>query len=416
MRVKELAAPPADEAHSSVVGGSTAKLRRLCNASLVEERKVAKDPSSIFADTGSALHHVVEHAIIDGLGNKQLLRDWSGVVVREEGMAHDIEVTPDLLTAKAIPALEFFDQLVPLDAVVHIEKKMAFKLKKDLVNTPAYEMPDINGAFGTGDILFHTPTRAGGLDWKFGDFVSVTAEDNDQARFYLCCAIMNGLLPVRKEYEFWIFQPAAGRDPSEFATKGTYTFDDLVHFANDLADAVTGKPVHVTGPHCTHCKGKLVCPAYRELMTTAIKTDVEGLDARRLAEWLDLIPSIKAWCADVASAALRNAQAGKDVPGYELKVAEGDRAWKDERAAWAALGRLDVPAEVRTIKKVISAPQAMDWMKKNGTPAKDMERFAKRHIVRPPTGEKLVKVKDDKKAMGGAISRVAKALEARGLA
>jgi hypothetical protein len=415
MRVKEAALPEQDGEHSTLVGGSTAKLRRLCNASIQEERKVAKEPSSIFADTGSALHHVMEHATKAGTSNKNVLRDWSGVVVREKGMAHDIDLTADLLAAKVLPALDFFYATVPEDAVVYLEKKMPFVWDKR-AGKDAMAFPDIEGGFGTGDTLFWTDKRAGGIDWKFGDFVAVTAEDNDQARFYLCCAIMNGLLPVRDSYEFWIFQPAAGRDPSEFASVGYYSFDDLLHFAEDLHDAVYGKPVHVTGAHCSTCKGKLVCPAYRDLLTTAVKTDVEGVDARTLAQWLDLIPSIKAWCSQVSSAALRNAQAGKDIPGYELAVAEGDRTWKDERAAWAALGRLDVPADVRTIKKTISAPQAMDWLKKNGTPEKDMERFAKRHIVRPPTGEKLVKVKDKTKAMGGAISRVAKALEARGLA
>lgn len=400
--------------HSTLVGGSTAKLRRLCNASIQEERKLAKGEASIFADTGSALHHVVEHATKNGTSNKNVLRDWSGVVIREKGMAHDIDMTADLLKAKALPALDFFYDTIPEDAVVHIEKKMAFvwdrKAGKD-----AGAFPDIHGGFGTGDVLFYTDTRAGGIDYKFGDFVAVTAEDNDQARFYLCCAIMNGLLPVRDEYEFWIFQPAAGRDPSQYASVGHYTFDDLLAFAEDLHDAVFGPPRHVTGSHCATCNGRLVCPAFKELLTTAVRTDVPGIDARQLAEWLELIPALKKWCGDVTAAALRNAQAGKDIPGYELATAEGDRQWKDDQAAWAALGRLGVPADVRTVKKTISAPQAVDWLTKNGTPAKDIERFSRRHIVRPPTGEKLVKVKDPMKATGGAIQRAAKALEARGL-
>jgi hypothetical protein len=411
MRVatKTLPTTPPAEAHSSVVGGSTAKLRRLCNASRIEEKKVPRE-TSIYADTGTALHHVMETALTENLSNKKVLAQFSGAVLRIDDMEHDVTITPELLNDKVLPALAWFDETIPETAVVYYERKVTF----DPEQAPATGLPRIEGAHGTADIIFSCldTNRHGIADWKFGDFRSVSAEDNDQLRFYLCGAILSGYLPIVDEYEAWIFQPAASAQPCDYASKGVYTLGDLTAFAHDLADAIAAEPKHNPGPHCKDCKGRIVCQAYKQMLTCAVQSDVEGMTTHALAEALRMVGSVEAWAKQVKLIALRNAQAGLDIPGFTLTPTEGNRTWKDEQAAWGALGRLGLAADVRTVKATISPAQAEKKLKEIGTPAKDMERFLNRHVVRPSNGEKLVPAEPGKDV--GALTRLAKAMEARG--
>lgn len=408
------------EAHSTVVGGSTAKIRRICNASRVEEQK-AKRHTSVWADRGTALHHVVETAINEDLSNVQVLRQFDGVVILQDDMVHPIDLTADLLNQKALPALNYFDTIVPHDARVWVEKKVGWYFPDKMLPRDADYLVEtgfeiVKGAFGTADITFDDEDsgRAGVIDWKFGDGILVSAEDNDQMRFYLVGAIMQGLLPVQDEYEAHIFQPADSYEPEQFGSKATYKLDDLVRFARDLADAIHGPVVYNPGDHCAKCNGKLTCKAYQQMLTLAVETDVPGMSAKQLATSLKMLPAIEAWVKDVKAAALRNAQQGVEIPGYALVPAEGNSAWKDERAAWTALGRLGVAADVRTVKKTISPTQALKQLKEIGTEEKQVERFKKTHIFRPDNGEKLVEAKGTEEAKS-AIKRLATAMKARGL-
>lgn len=394
----------AANAHSSLVGGSTASLRRKCNKSIDEERNAPAEGWNQYAAAGTALHEVVAEAINKNLPNADVVRDFDGVVI--EG----VQLDKGLLQRKAVAALDFFDQTVPSDAVFHIEKKMAFKAN----STAQRFIPDINGAFGTGDVLFYTADRAGGIDWKFGDNQPVSAVDNDQARFYLCCAILEGLLPVRERYEFHIFQPAAKVTPDEYASEGVYTLEDLIMFAEDLLDAVTARRTHTTGEHCKWCKGRLSCGPYKDMLTTAVQTDIAGLDVHELARWKGMREGVNSFFDMVDAACLRNAQAGLEIPGYELGPSLGDRAWKEEQAAFGALGRMGLAADVRQVKKVISPTQALLQLKAIGTPDKEIEKFERRHVHRPDNGERLKKVAAGQVSKG-AINRLGAALKARGI-
>lgn len=397
-----------DGAHSSVVGGSTAKLRRKCPKSIDEERHYPRE-TSIFADTGTALHKVMEEALRDCLTFPEVLANYDGVVIRESEMQFDVDLTADLLHAKIKPALEYFDEQVPITARHWLERKM---------HLTAY----IPEGKGTGDVVFDDTKhsgRAGVLDWKFGDGWIVEAEDNDQGRFYICAAILSGYLPDNlPEYEFHIFQPAAKLEPHQYGKKAVYKADDLWDFLDDLTDAIdlwrSGNAKHNPGDHCAMCKGKLGCPAYRQLLTTAVATDIPSMTTADLAKHLDTVPGILSWVKDLQAAAFRNAQAGLTVPGWTLEPALGNHTWKDEKSAANALGRLGLSDKERTKKSVISAPQALEALRKLGVPEREFERFKQRHVHRLNNGERLVRAKPGA-ATGGALERLGNALSARGL-
>ena len=360
--------------HSTVVGGSTAALRRICNASIEQSQGVPVEGWNIYAATGTALHSITETAIRENMDREELSRQFKGIEMES------VRITEDMLRDKVWPALGFFDDTVPIGAYCDQERKIHFEGLME-------------GAFGTADVIFDDEKsgRCGIIDWKFGDNHLVNAEENDQMRFYLAAAIHCSYLPIVERYEAWIFQPSAKLSPDRYASVGYYTYEDLQFFVQDLKNAVDGERVYVTGEHCRWCKGKVDCRAYHTMLSGDVTTDLAGLGANELARRLNELPAIEAYVKELRTAALRNAQAGVQIPGWGLETSYGNRAWKDEDAAWASLGRMGVPLADRTVKKCISPAQAEKRLKAIQAPDKKVARFFKTHIERNENGEKLVR-------------------------
>lgn len=400
---------PESGAHSSVVGGSTAKIRLKCSMSRVQEAKVPKE-TSIYADRGTALHHIVEWSLRNDKSDAEVAQEWLGSAVKHGDMAFTIDITAPLLEGKVFPALAFVDEL-PEDAVIYTERKVSFRANKASV-LESFE--EIEGAFGTADITFVGENSAGVADFKFGDGRIVKADDNDQGRFYLVGAIMNGVLPIRDEYEFWIFQPAESLDTNEYASKGVYTLEELIQFNNDLAAAIAEEPRFNPGPHCADCKGKIVCPRYQDFIAGIVESDVQGVSTAQLGEWMDMVASVRKWADDVERTALRNAETGRPVPGYATEVALGRSDWRDPDKAAGALSRLSVPAKDRNKTALVSPAQALKLLKKAGASATEIERFEATHIYRPNRGMKLVKLKPGEGSKDN-MAVMAEVMKARGL-
>ena len=412
MRVKEVnnRKTTTSAAHSSLCGGSTAGLRLACSASRIEEAKAPRE-TTYAADRGTALHEVTETGLKEGLSDDDIIKQFQGVVIKNKDMEHAITITRELIQSKVLPALAFTDETIPHGASMYSEAKVKMLRKPSAPRT----FEDIDGAYGTADIVFTDAlsNRHGVIDFKFGDGWIVRADDNDQGRFYLTCAIMSGLLPVVDSYEFWIFQPAEKLEPDNYASCGVYTLDELRRFNVDLHDALTTEPKHTPGAHCANCKGKLTCPAYRDFVRGVEKTDIDGIKTSELANLLNMVKSLRQFASDVEAAALRQARAGRVIPGYKLEPAQGNRAWRDEDKAGKALARKGLSAKERHELSLISPTQALKALRKMRLPDIEIERFEDLHIFRPDTGEKLVPLKHGE-VDASAMTKLAEALAARG--
>lgn len=406
--------------HSNVVGGSSAALRRQCNASIDEGAKVPRD-HSIYAATGTCLHTIMEIAINDDLSDDEIYNRYTDALFADL-LHEDIEIeaygrykiTKAMIDEKIMPALDFFDRTFPRDAEIKLEERVNYE---PWVSARAKEHPFennffINGAFGTSDVVFidNETNDAGIVDWKFGDGHIVDPDNNDQMRFYLAGAIHSGLLPVQNEYTAWIFQPAAQLDEKHYARKAIYTFEDLKAFALDLKDAVEGERIHSPGPHCKFCKGKVVCSAHKDMLARVERIDIQGMNNKQIAAALEMIPSLKAYITELEAHALRNAQNGVVFPGFKLDTGLGNRTWKNPEAAWSALGRMGLSAADRTVKEPISPTQAIKLLKAAGVDSKQLDKFESRHVIRPETAERLVPAAPGED--GSSLTRLAKALEA----
>lgn len=389
--------------HSSVVGGSTAGRVLACNYSIDLNRNLPQEAWNIYAATGSALHEVMELCL-----REPTIHPYDEIGFSKK---HKVEVTRDLIDRKVLPALKWYDDNFGPIADCYIEEHVNFGDK--IVCPTTGEL-----AFGTADVVYFAdddaprsglvkPGECGVIDWKFGDGHIVPAEDNDQMRFYLAAAVHNGLLPMRDVYVAHIFQPSEKLAPEQYASRGVYTGEDLYDFAKRLAAAVSGERRAVVGDWCKNCKGKLRCDALKKSMSGAMQTDVEDLDNVAIGRLLDKRTAIDAFFKDVEQAATRALRNGIKIPGYDLVAGLGNRAWINEDAADAALARVGLDVKARRETKLISPAVAEKVLRERQTDVTAVGKLFAKHVTRPTTAERLVKISKD----GDVFEQAARAIE-----
>jgi hypothetical protein len=409
--------------HSSAVGGSTANLRLNCLKSIDESKRVPRQ-SSIYACVGTALHAVVEAAIDERLEDDEVVDRYEGIDIAQllteetdiEEFGHHI-LDRKTIVKKALPAIQYFyDTVVDTDySECVLEKYMTFAARDDSPFGECFDIYDeATEEYGGGspDTLFSSKDFAGIIDWKFGDGKLVNPENNSQLKFYLALAIHNGVLPVRKEYEAHIFQPAESLDKDDYGKCVIYSYEEIENFILDLRDAMESERVYIPGPHCAECRGKIACPEYKRFLTNTMSTDIEGLSNKELGHALNMVESLRKYAKDVEAAAFRNAVNGVTFAGWKIPEPLGNTAYRDEAAASAALGRLGIAAKERHIISTISASQALKLLDEKQVDKKQIERFKKKHTTRPELeAKKLVPAKPGEDA--NAFEAVARAMATR---
>ena len=255
-----------EEAHSDIVGGSTAARRMACPGSYQMEKRLPssiKEESSSYADEGTALHAAMAYILTNNVIDLDTIlgMEFEGYVITNEMMKEAIE-----------PCVDFFDALCD-------------DLERQDGDAPEFlveqrcQMPGIPGAFGTSDLIFRTPKRSGIVDWKFGVGVPVKAYYNDpdtgaitpnaQLMFYARAAMhtyphMFEVDNKRWSVELHIVQPRV-RD-GETHSERNVDVGDLLTFRDDLVRAVSeaqGKdPTIKRGDHCRFAKCKTICPKF----------------------------------------------------------------------------------------------------------------------------------------------------------
>jgi hypothetical protein len=321
--------------HSSVVGSSTAARVLQCPASIDMSRQAPRPPESTYAAEGTALHMAVEHILLHDLQPADV------VGLKFNGY----EMTAELVAECVEPCLRAFE----IDVADHpflVEQRLPF--------------PGIEGAFGTGDVivLYEDGTLAGGMDWKFGAGVPVSAENNPQAMFLLCGQRAKY---GRNEYGYYTFsfiQPRNGGYKT-----ASYTDHDLDLFETALHHAVYARRDEIQqGKECRFCPAKLICPAQREMLRDMEK---RTLLAAELGELLDRADRLKELVAAAEEMATELLSKGTPVPGLKLIAGKmGARRWKDEDGAIATL--TDAGVDAMTAPQIVTPAEAERRAKKAG--------------------------------------------------
>lgn len=357
-------------AHSTVVGGSTAKRVMNCPGSVALCATVPPKPSSSHADEGTLLHNVMELLLTTDQSPEDLL----GTKYR------DCILTQDLLDDKVYPALALLDEIDPNKEMEYAtETRVGF----------GDFLPNV---FGSTDVLGRIGSRAIVLDWKFGSGVMVEAEENPQLMFYAAAA-------MRTNASKWVFEGATEIEciivqPPQ-VRRWITTFDRIAQFEKELKMAVAialkdDAPLQ-HGDHCRWCAAKPVCPKMTGAVDRALKLTVDQLDVEQIGGYLKNADLLEQWITDLRALAHQVMETGKPVPGWKLVAKRATRQWLNEEQAVKELFT-SLGDEVYT-KKVISPAQAEKLLKARG------EKLPADQVVSISSGSTLALESDPRPAV-----------------
>ena len=308
--------------HSLIVGGSTAKRVINCPGSVALVAKMPPKDSSTYADRGTLLHNAMA-AILD-----------SDTVTPESMLWTTFKgetLTGELLNEKILPALAALDAIDP-------EGVMEYAVET-VVGFGAY----LPGVFGSADLLGRLGSRAVVLDWKFGDGVAVSAEENEQGLFYAAAAMRTPetawVFEGAEEVEIVIVQPPAVK-------RWVTTVKRVKEFERALKRAVKASTMPdaaiVVGDHCRWCAAKPLCPKMTGAVDRAVKVQLENLPAETIGAYLGNADLLEDWIKDLRALAMTMMEAGAKVPGYKLVAKRSVRKWLDEGKANKALAAMGI--------------------------------------------------------------------------
>lgn len=327
-------APESAEAHSDIVGGSSAArvincpgsvkltqsvthahktriLRQWAKANDIEDAETSEledcgkatlalvdklyreETTSEYAEEGTDLHTCMEYILENDV-------DVDEVSGRKFG---NTIITPELFEDFVVPALNAFDEYCDLvfdedgeDLQFLVEEKV--------------EVPGIPGGFGTSDIIGKTSKRMTVLDWKGGAGVPVSPVNNSQGKFY-----GRGAAYSRQEWFGFDIDPKTNQFDRDLRvdiiivqprTLGpawemwTTTYGVLEDFRHELVRAVAealsevAEPTINAGDHCRWCSAKHICPRKQQLAGRILETIDVGA-----AHVADLDPNDETEPADV---------------------------------------------------------------------------------------------------------------------
>jgi hypothetical protein len=317
--------------HSNIVGGSTAKRVINCPASVKLVQQMPPQAESEHADRGTLLHNVIAELLEFDKTPEQCI----GAQYKNQTL------TQELIDEKIIPALKALDEIDP-------DKTMEY-----MVETRVAFGDFLPGVFGSTDLLGRQGKRAFVLDWKFGDGVSVAAENNPQLLFYAAAAMRTPaaqwVFEGAEEIECIIVQPPAIR-------RWVTTPARVKEFEQELLYAVRlsswPEPPMQIGDHCRWCAAKPICPRMTGAAERALRAQLTEMPAEQIALRLQQVEMLESYITDLRALAFQMLENGLPVPGYKLVPKQARRQWVDKAKieAWVDANGIEDAYEPVTIK------------------------------------------------------------------
>lgn len=329
--------------HSSIVGGSSASRVIQCPASVKLCNKAPPKPSSSYADVGTLLHNVMDAILSQDKKAVELL-----------GMKYqDAVLTQALIEDKIEVALALLDEIDPAKEMEYMtETKVHF----------GEVFPDV---FGSTDLMGRLGDKAYIIDYKFGDGIAVSAEENKQLLFYAAAALRTPesqwVFEGVKEVELVIIQPPEIR-------RWVTTVDRVRQFEAELGAALkeadSPNPTLKEGDGCRWCAAKPTCPKMTGAVDRALIKDLKTVDAEMIGRYLKNAELLESWISALRELAFNMLEHDVAVPGYKLVAKRATRKWVDEDKARKYLLSV-LPKEDVITESILSPAQAEKLMKKS---------------------------------------------------
>ena len=378
-----------------------------CPASVFLNKDIP-DEGSVYADEGTAAHTIME------LAGKEYFKGFE---------FDSIKTTLALKLAEMMargPQGKFTITDTWADEVINCTRVWLTELDKVCGGFPDYvafetrvnsvEIP--NGSMGgTADCLMLVGDTLHVFDYKHGQGVPVSAENNPQLSLYGYMAYMSHIdLPV-KNIELHIVQPRADNTNAWKTTVEHLCtwFDEIVQPQAERVISIceTGKytleDFTVTKSGCRFCKAKAACPA----MTREVSTELDlprvltvPDSTEKLARLLDFKPVAEAYFDAVEKKVFDLLSNGQSVPGFKLVSGRpGNRKWTDSAQALDELKKAKLKmSEYYKTPEVISPSQA-EKLFKQGVIGERKWQTLQGLITRPEGKPTLAAVTDKRPAL-----------------
>ena len=266
------------------------------------------DQETSFAHEGTLAHEVAEFMARNGYFSRKDATD---------------EVTVEMVECAKGYADYIEEQKKSNDAIVLLEQRVDFS-------------PWVPDGFGTCDCIIIQDDTLSIIDYKYGQGVSVSAEDNPQMKLYALGAMNDfGIAMDIKKVELHIYQPRL----NNISTYGL-TVEELMTWAETVVKPVAEKAAHgqgdhKPGEHCRFCQHGGRCRALTDLCTQFIDTHgmhigLPVLAPHEVADVLRMEPMITLWLKKVKEQAMTTLQEGGEIPGYKIVAGRGSRTWADD--------------------------------------------------------------------------------------
>ena len=210
------------------------------------------------------------------------------------------------------------------DAIVLLEQRVDFS-------------PWVPDGFGTCDCILIQGDTLTIIDYKYGQGVAVSAEDNPQMKLYALGALNDyGIALDVTKVEMHIYQPRINN-----ISASCLMVEDLQEWADKTVKpiaqkAAKGKGDYKAGDHCKFCPHAGRCRQLTKTCTEYVETHslrvaVPVLAPHEVAEVLAMEPLVTLWLKRVKAQALTTMLEGGEVPGYKVVEGKlGNRKWTDE--------------------------------------------------------------------------------------
>jgi len=341
------------------------------------------ESSSVYADEGTAAHEVAAMCLEQG----QDAAAFIGRIIEVPKTGRKFEVDEEMAEAVQV----YLDLCRSFGGDRVVEQKCDY-------STWILDQEQIDAgvtAYGTTDFGTILPElrEIVGIDYKHGQGVAVSAEENEQQQLYVCGLIDLFSLVYDIEDDWTvrliISQPRAN-NKSEWLT----TVGELKQFALRAKIAARhamhqydgkAEPKLVPGEkQCRFCKAKAVCPAlaaettavvttaasvddFADLTTETLPAALAEVPSDVLAEALAKVDLMEMFCLAVRAETERRLVAGVEVPGFKLVEGKrGHRKWVNPEEAELQLRSMRLKTEEMFELKLIS-PTTAEKLAKAGT-------------------------------------------------
>ena len=376
-------------------GGSTAARTLNCPGWRQRADTVPPLPEGPYAAEGSALHHIMEQALLDD-------QPYAKVLSYKGRTVNGVEITDEHID-RCADALDAFQQLKDDYGMFEYEPEVGAEYNED--------------TGGHADFVGVTEDNCTVFigDFKFGRGIQIEPQDNAQALFYAMVLRYGSsaadMFMQAENVVVVIIQPNDRDLPTLRVWKTDIfevnQFERRWKAAHQLA--ISDDPPLNPGKHCKFCPAEAVCEARLGGAHAALLMDPEDQD--RLREALNMLPDLRAWITAVEQTALRQLENGAEISGYKLVAKRAIRRWAvDEAEVYKKLSRKLGGKKAMSKASLLSPAQIEKLAKKKDV---DISKQFETLVVSQSSGKAIAR-EDDKRPPALATDALAAALKGHG--